>query len=312
MEWVMGLERTHSRLKRSNVTDYGPDCLLASFTSLTSCHLHVSAFTYYRPLDLVLLRDLPHLQQLNLQGCDQTADQGAGSCYHLDALQHLTKLVVFEARVSASVECAFVTKLRSLEVENGQLHGMHSAGLTACQQLCHLRCVNAIIGADMNKLATNHISTLIPNDLLLLTQLSHLEMHVQNSHRAPRCPLVLSWLPNLTNLRKLKFECAYPFMLPAGTSELTQLEDLRLYCGSEFEPRSRVDLNWAAMCSLKQLSLHGRSCLVDHNLQGLAEMKTLCDVYFDLDPSSERYTEVFVALRRAIENRDSKVNLHWA
>lgn len=59
-------------------------------------------------------------------------------------------------------------------------------------------------------------------------------------------------------------------MLP-GTSELTQLEDLRLYCGSKFEPRSQVDLNWPALCSLKQLPLRGRSCLVDHNLQGLEE-----------------------------------------
>lgn len=181
----MGLERTHS-----SVTDYGADCLLASFTSLTSCHLNVSAFTYNRALDLVLLRDLPHLQQLNLQGCNQTADHGPGVCYNLDALQHLTKLVVFEATVIASADCAFVTKLRSLEIENGQLRGLHSAGVTACQQLCHLRCMNALIGANYvwNQLVMNHMSTDIPNGLSLLTQLSLLEMHVQNSHKEPRSP----------------------------------------------------------------------------------------------------------------------------
>lgn len=301
-------------LARTNRTDSGTDCLLTLFTSLTICSLNVAAFTQSRPLDLALLQNLHQLQCLSLEnGGSRGSSQDGGVCCNLNAVQHLTKLVVFAANVSAAAECLFVDKLQSLDIDYGHLIGLHAAGLAACQHLSHLRCMSAVITAqaDMDTLTTNMSATHVPNAMSTLSELTLLQMRLDSSPSlAPGHVWNLDWLTHLTNLRKLELSCDCTYTIPSGISQLTKLEDLKLIFNSEL-PVNPLEVDWPALCKLKQLFLGGWSCCVDHRLQRLTEIRTLSDVHLELGAENlSSYRAQVKALREVFDIHAPWIKLH--
>ena len=282
-------------------------CLLSSFSALTRCTLHVAAFSSAAQLDLGLLQDLHHLKFLSLEG----SGSGQGVCCELNAVQHLTKLMVFGADVSFSADCSFVESLQSLDVQCGKLTGVHSAGVAAFQQLRHLRCRSATISAqaEVDTSDTSHDATHVPNSISTLTHLSHLQVEVDKSPSlAPGAELVLNWLPGLTNFRKLDLVSDYRYTLPSGISALSNLEDLRLTFYSDYT--SWLDVDWAALHNLRQVYILGESCVFADELQRLAEVSTLRHIHLGTITGLEEYLGYVPALTQYLEKHASRVTVH--
>jgi len=242
-----------------------------------------------------------------------SSNQDGGICCNLNAVQHLTKLVVFAASVITGASCSFLDKLQSLDVDYGHLIGLHAAGLAACQHLSHLSCRSAVITAqaDMDTLTTNSSATHVPNAMSTLSELTHLQMRLDLSPSlAPRHVWNLDWLTHLTNLRKLELTCDYPYTIPSGISQLTGLEDLKLIFNSEHLVVP-LKVDWPAMCKLKQLFLGGMTCCVDHRLQRVTEIRTLSDVHLELGPENlKSYRAEVKALREVFDINAPWIKLH--
>ena len=269
--------------ERGHLFKTGKDCFLSTFTALTTCSLNVSSFYGHAGpdaincvLDLGLLKSLPYLKALELTG--------RGVACSLDTLQHLTKLVILDADVSAESDCPFVASLKCREVHKGQLAGMHPNGVAACQQLRQLRCKSAAIVAlaDMDTLSTDVYATHIPDLMTSLTALESLQLGVSvSASLESNDKLDLEWLCHFTNLRRLGLDAEHAYTIPASMSRLTKLEQLHLTFESDHD--SSIDLDWQALGSLKQGWFIGGKCQFDQRLQELAKVHVLRDVYMQID-----------------------------
>lgn len=292
---------------RSRFSHRDRGCLLSSFSALTRCTLHVAAFSTAAPLDLGLLHDLHHLKFLSLEG----SGSSQSVCCELNAVQHLTKLMVFGADVSSSADCSFVASLQSLDVQCGKLTGVHSAGVAAFQQLRHLRCRGATITAQAegDTLDTSRDATHVPSTISTLNHLSHLQVEVDKSPSlAPGAELVLNWLPGLTNLQKLDLVSDYRYTLPSGISALSNLEDLRLTFYSDHI--SWLDVDWAVLHNLRQVYILGESCVFADELQRLAQVSTLRHIHLGTITGLEDYLGYVPTLTQHLETHASRVTIH--
>lgn len=216
---AMTSSRLHTFLYPPEFLCSSMNCRLSAFTALSRCCLDVSAFLWVA-LDLGVLQGLQHLSCLALEG--------HGSCKNLHLVQHLTTLVVCQASVAASRNCSFVDRLQCLDVQHGEISGMHSAGLAACQQLRHLRCKYGVIGADADTdtLTTDESATFVPSSISQLIVLESLQVDVaQSASLDAEAVLDLDWLTGLSSLKRIVLWSEYAYIVPSGMSKLSKLED---------------------------------------------------------------------------------------
>lgn len=164
--------------------------------------------------------------------------------------------------------------------------------------------------ADVDTLATGSFATHVPSVISNLTELTQLQiLFEQSPSLAPEATLKLDWLCSLTTLRKLDIVSEYALSFPACASQFSELGDLELPMYSDLP--SKLDVNWAALCRLRQLHLVGwNSCFVDHRLQGLTEIKTLSHVLKDVSHQRGCHGKVLKALKEAIGTTAPWIKLH--
>ena len=212
---------------------------------------------------------------------------------HLDALSHLTKLVLEEsAQVDCLGPCVFLHALRHLHVHDGNL-SYFGGGVGACQNLKHLGCVYGQIAgqAHADRLGTSPDAVHIPSAMTRLTLLESLKLSVGDSPGVDDDRVDLDFVTHLTNLQKLELTTLCSCAVPAGLSALGKLTEVDLH----FVQTAQLEVDWQQLISLRTVRIAG-SCAFDHRLLQLARAPSLSSAVFQFVPPDWRSAQYFGAL----------------
>lgn len=217
-------------------------------------------------LSLIALRDLPNLVALDLQ---------SGSFKDIDAVKHLTQLVLTDAAGYCAHSCAFVTSLMDLDVYLASLRSFHVDGLAACSRLQRLRCNRA--GIFLNEYLDDDGDK--HNILSALSSLSRLT-YLRLSFRSNKLILWCDWLAALPRLQHLAFHGNVKLIkLPECVSTLTNLRTIRCVTSGlsgrfAHEGHAVCKFDWMKLRSLQEVSVQTHISF-ERGLSDMAAVTTL-------------------------------------
>lgn len=263
--------------------------LLSPFMSLSSCRLDLGENRCGPLFSLAQLQNLPCLTQLTLTG---------GNFDSLQAAQHLTYLSIQNANAVCDEDCACVTSLFELRLNDACISNFHTYGVCACSHLQVLCCVKSQIQAtdkaEAMSLCKNDVAH-IPISLSRLTCLTKLEFLYANKAAQHD----LGWLAQLPSLRNIH-GCLHVQvgLFPQSLQALSNLVHLQLWndkSGGVFE----FALDWAKLSSLKTLRI-GLQFTTKLPLTNLARLKQLRQVLFFVrgDITADTTAQIAMLARR--------------
>ena len=225
---------------------------LPVFKHVRTCDLGIRPAT---SINLKPLQALDHLRELHLEG--------GYSFHNLQAAKHLTALIITDAYVFGSGDCACVDTLQQLHVKDCELTAFHMEGAMACTQLQSLICHNSKIGAGKGNQALNlymdehEIFYDIPARISFFVSLAKLD--ISFVYELPQ-PCGLSWICQLETLQSLRLEITTQsdrvVEIPHGLTCLQHLTYLELASHSHVTCGAlRLQVQWRHMLRLQSLHL---------------------------------------------------------
>ncbi|KAL3135837.1 hypothetical protein ABBQ32_007396 [Trebouxia sp. C0010 RCD-2024] len=248
---------------------------MGTFGALTTCALRgTSDDLGGTNLDLLPLQWLAPLKSLQLE---------KGRFINVNAVSHLTRLEVSEARVIGSSDCNFCSSLVKLQLKESGNISMHAMGLCACTVLqcleMGLNCIIHARAASIGTLAGGAVGRMFPASMSCLTALTNLSLAFCDECGGR---VDFAGISSLSNLQALGLESLGNFMLHPEIGALTKLTTLYL-CAAGFDTDDKafvdISLNWKSLLALQRLSvLSYLTC--DESVFGLAELEHLDTVDF--------------------------------
>lgn len=244
--------------------------LLSVFQHVCVCQIQAAA--YNTVVDLSALKSLDTLRQLRLFN---------GTFINVHLPMSVQKVWFDDAHITAAQSITMTNNLRSVTLFDSYVEGLHTHGLSACQNLQNLQLCNAHVHAEYAAevlSASTIYQDAWPASLLRLKKLSYLYAVYENNQGCSK----LNSIFDLTQLKDLVLTFAHSVFIGSGLAKLTNVEVLTIQHEPDkhSEPCIECDVDWHMMSGLQWVTLGPGRFKFSSEVGGLAKLDHLRQVDF--------------------------------